>query len=274
VKGRKQKISKDTCPQKDRAALESYAGGQTFLWMTESEDTRENVERNMLEYVLSPANLNAAYKQVVRNKGAGGIDRMEVEELKDYLIAHKEALLQTVLSGTYQPQAVKRVEIPKSDVSKLKFQGYSFYHYKGKCRLRVHPKSVRRMKERIRAITSRSNGKGDAWRKEACSYFIRGWVNYYRAADMKSLLSGVDEWYRSRLRMVIWKQWKRIKTKMTNLIKLGIKKSKAWEYANTRKDYWHTANSPILSTAITNERLRRAGYIFFTDYYLKVTPVN
>jgi hypothetical protein len=74
--------------------------------------------------------------------------------------------------------------------------------------------------------------------------------------------------------MVIWKQWKRIKTKFTNLIKLGTGKSKAWEYANTRKGYWRTANSPILSTAITNERLKRAGYIFFTDYYLKVAPVN
>jgi hypothetical protein len=61
---------------------------------------------------------------------------------------------------------------------------------------------------------------------------------------------------------------------MANLIKLGIKKSKAWEYANTRKGYWHTANSWILSTTITNERLKRAGYLFFTDYYLQVTPVN
>jgi hypothetical protein len=54
MKGRKQKKSEDTCPQKDRGALDSYAGGQTFLWMTEGEDTREYVERNMLEYVLCP----------------------------------------------------------------------------------------------------------------------------------------------------------------------------------------------------------------------------
>ncbi|GHV54295.1 hypothetical protein FACS1894181_18190 [Bacteroidia bacterium] len=91
---------------------------------------------------------------------------------------------------------------------------------------------------------------------------------------MKSALGKIDEWYRRRLRMVIWKQWKRIKTKFSNLIKLGVKKPKAWEYANTRKGYWHTANSPILSTSISNERLKRAGYIFFTDYYFKVAPVN
>jgi group II intron reverse transcriptase/maturase len=432
--------------------------------MTESEDTRETGKRNMLEYVLSPMNLNSAYKQVVRNKGAGGIDGMEVSELKDYLAAHKRELLQSLSEGKYQPQAVKRVEIPKSDggkrklgiptvidrliqqainqvltpiyekqfsdnsygfrprrsahqalkkvqsyvdagysyavdmdlekyfdtvnqsklievlsrtikdgrvislihkylragvlvgrkfeeteigtpqgsplspllgnimlheldkelearghifvryaddmmilckskrsaertlkhivpfienklylrvnkvktevaqVSELKFLGYGFYQRKGKCRLRVHPKSMSRMKERIREITSRSNGKGDAWRKAASNAFIRGWVNYYKLADVKSILVRIDGWYRRRLRMVIWKQWKRIKTRFENLKKLGVKK--AWEYANTRKGYWRIANSLILSTSITNERLKRAGYIFFTDYYLKVAPVN
>jgi hypothetical protein len=107
MKGRQQKISEDTCSQKGRAALESYAGGQTFLWMIESEDTRGNLERQMLEYVLSPSNLNAAYKQVVRNKGVGGVDKMEVTELKEYLKGHKEQLLASVLRGEYQPQAVK-----------------------------------------------------------------------------------------------------------------------------------------------------------------------
>jgi len=69
-------------------------------------------------------------------------------------------------------------------------------------------------------------------------------------------------------------QWKRIRTRLRNLIKLGIGKFKAWEYANTRKGYWRTANSPILCTSITNERLKQAGYIFFTDFYRKVIGVN
>jgi hypothetical protein len=114
---------------------------------------------------------------------------------------------------------VNQVKTKVAQVSKLKFLGYSFYNHKGKCRLRVHPKSVTSMKERIRSITSRSTGKGDAWRKSASSHFIRGRVNYYKLADMKSLLQRTDEWYRRRLRMVIWKH---IKTKLVNLIKLGI----------------------------------------------------
>ncbi len=91
---------------------------------------------------------------------------------------------------------------------------------------------------------------------------------------MKKLLPQVDEWYRRRLRMVIWKQWKRIRTRLRNLIKLGVAKYKAWDYANTRKGYWRTANSPILNTSITIERLKQSGYIFFTDHYRKVNGVN
>ena len=91
---------------------------------------------------------------------------------------------------------------------------------------------------------------------------------------VKSHLARLDEWYRRRLRMVIWKQWKRVKTRFANLQRLGIPRQKAWEHANTRKGYWHTAQSWILSVPITNERLKRAGYIFFSDYYKTVAPLS
>ena len=87
---------------------------------------------------------------------------------------------------------------------------------------------------------------------------------------MQSLMKKTDEWYRRRLRMVIWKQWKRIRTKFKNLQKLGIDKYKAWEWANTRKGYWHIAKSFILSRTITNERLKLSGYVFMLDIYNKV----
>lgn len=130
------------------------------------------------------------------------------------------------------------------------------------------------MRERIKALTSRSNGWGDERRKEALKRYIIGWVNYFKLADMKKLLERVDMWYRRRLRMVIWKQWKRVRTRLRNLIKLGVKKHKAWEFANTRKGYWHTAKSPILQTSITNARLNQAGYIFLLDYYRLVKSLN
>ena len=158
-------------------------------------------------------------------------------------------------------------------ISNIKFLGYSFYVHNKEGRLRLHPKTITKMKARIKELTSRSNGCGDARRKETLRQYITGWVNYFKLADMKSLLPKVDEWYRRRLRMIIWKQWKRIRTRLRYLMKLGIEKHKAWEHANTRKSYWRTANNPILKLSISNVRLKQAGFIFFTDYYRYVNGI-
>ena len=87
---------------------------------------------------------------------------------------------------------------------------------------------------------------------------------------MQKLLKRMDEWLRRRIRMVIWKQWKRIKTKMKNLTSLGVDKGKAYEWANYRKGYWRIAGSFILSTTIANDKLTNACYFFLSDYNLKV----
>ena len=465
MKGRMQKISKDTCLQNSRAEPEGYAGGQTYIWMTENNLTNtDKPEYGLLEHILSPTNLNRAYKRVRSNRGSGGIDKMEVESLRDYLVTNKEKLIHSLLDGSYRPNPVRRVEIPKekgkrslgiptvvdrviqqaiaqilspvyekqfsassygfrpkrnahqalnkcrsyitdgyryavdmdlekffdtvnqsklievlsrtvkdgrvislihkylnagvvirnkfeearmgvpqggplspllsnimlseldkelekrghrfaryaddlvilcksrrsaertlanivpyiekklflrvnrektaiTHISGIKFLGYSFYVSKGVGRLRVHPNSIAKMKERIRTLTSRSNGWGYARRKEALKQYITGWVNYFKLADMHKLLLRVDKWYRRRLRMIIWKQWKRIRTRGRNLMKLGINKYKAWEWANTRKGYWHIANSFILSRSVTNDRLRQAGFIFFSNYYSSVRVI-
>jgi len=168
---------------------------------------------------------------------------------------------------------VNREKSTVAYIRNVKFLGYSFY-VKRECRLRIHLKSVEKMRSKIRELTSRSNGWGNARRKETLKQYITGWVNYFKLADMKKLMIETDEWYRRRLRMVFWKQWKRVRTRQANLTKLGIAKPKAWEYANTRKGYWHIANSWILSTSVTNERLKQAGYLFLTDCYLNARKLN
>jgi group II intron reverse transcriptase/maturase len=152
-------------------------------------------------------------------------------------------------------------------VGRVKFLGVSFYEKEGQARVRIHPKSVLKLKAKIRQLTARSNGWSNEKRKQKLREYIIGWINYFKIADIKSLLVRLDEWLRRRLRMVIWKFWKKIKTKFTNLQKLGIEKSKAWEWANTRKGYWRTSNSPILHRSLTTENLRKAGYLFFSDYH-------
>lgn len=165
---------------------------------------------------------------------------------------------------------VNREKTEVAHISKVKYLGYSFYRYKGKCRFRVHPKSIMKMKARLKEITERSNGWGNEYRALKLTQFIRGWVNYYALADMKSILKNTDEWMRRRIRLVYWKQWKKVKTRFRMLKKLGINESKAWEFANTRKGYWRTTNSPILSKSLTNKTIASLGYITLTDYYLKV----
>lgn len=453
-------------PQRDSAEHKGYAGVLTGSGMTENNITNaDRLDGGMLEEILAPTNLNQAYKRVKKNKGAGGVDGMQVEDLLQYLKDKGEEIRQTIKAGKYRPQPVMRVEIPKEDGSKMrklgiptavdrviqqaiaqvltpiyepqfsnssygfrpgrsthdalkasqknirdgykyvvdmdleqffdtvnqskliellsrsikdgrvislihkyfragviarggrfeetelgvpqggplsplcgnillneldreleqrghrfvryaddmlifckskraaertlenlipfiegnlflkvnrektkvayagkvKLLGYAFYIDMNKdVGLRAHPKSVIKMKAKIREITSRSNGMGYEQRKEKLKQFITGWVNYFKLADMRRLLKTADKWLRRRIRMVIWKQWKRIKTRYTMLRKLGIADWVAWEGANIRKGYWRVARNPIVAKAISANKLKKAGYLNFLDYYESV----
>lgn len=400
-----QKISQDTSQMADRTETDNKFGGQTYCGITENNFTNNEQRNGLLEMILSPMNLNKAYKKVKSNKGSGGVDGLSVDDLLSYLLEHKESIVNSIIQGTYQPNPVRRVEIPKepkktrplgiptvvdrviqqsiaqilspiyeplfsansfgfrpkrsahdalkqcqkyisegykycvdmdlekffdkvshsklievlsktikdgrvislihkylnagvvekgvfakteigvpqggplspllsnimlneldkelekrghkfvryaddcmilckskraaqrtlnsivafienklflkvniektvvAHIKDVKFLGYSIYVYRGKGHLRVHPKSITKMKEKIKSLTSRSNGWGGEKRKVALRQYITGWVNYFKLADMKSLLEVIDRWYRRRLRMVIWKQWKRVRTR-------------------------------------------------------------
>ena len=165
---------------------------------------------------------------------------------------------------------VNRTKTCVAHISKVKYLGYSFYRYKGKCRLRVHPKSVTKMKNKIRELTDRSNGWGNEYRALKLTQFIRGWVNYFGMADMKSLLQSNDEWLRHRIRAIYWKQWKKVKTKFKELKKLGVDEEKAWICANMRNGNWYCSGYFVLQTAFNNKKLRELGYPTFTEFYLKI----
>lgn len=162
---------------------------------------------------------------------------------------------------------VNREKTKVSHVNYVKYLGYSFYIYRGKGRLRIHPASIQKLKDKIRKITGRSNGMGIEERRIKLNQVVRGWTNYFKLADAKKLLGDLDEWLRSRIRMVTWKRWKKIRTRFENLKKAGIKEAQAWMWANTRKGYWRTAHSPILTKALSNERFKRVGYLSFTECY-------
>ena len=165
---------------------------------------------------------------------------------------------------------VNREKTHERYVGEMKFLGYSFYIKSVECRLSVHSTSYEKLKSRLRELTGRSNGMGYERLKTALRLFLMGWLEYFKLADMKSKLQVLDEWYRRRLRMCIWKNWKKVKTRFKNLMRCGIDKSKAWEWANTRKGYWRISNSWILGRALNTDILRQANYPFLMDCYRKV----
>ena len=163
---------------------------------------------------------------------------------------------------------VNRKKTEVAHISKVKYLGYTFYRYKGKCRLRVHRKSVVKMKNRIRELTDRSQGISNEVREKKYQEYVRGWVEYFKLADMKGLLKTTDEWARRRIRAVYWKQWKRVRTRYRILRKLKLEHWQALKLANSRCGYWRMAN--MLSTVITNKIIAKLGYTSMLDYYLTV----
>ena len=165
---------------------------------------------------------------------------------------------------------VNREKTEVAYAGKIKFLGYGFHKTSKGFQMRVHPKSIAKMKSRVRELTQRSDGKGYDEKKLILKQYITGWVQYFKLAQMRKLMITVDQWMRKRIRMCIWKQWKKVKTRYTMLKKLGTSESNARILAFTRKGYWRIAGSPILQSAISIERLKRAGYLSFLDYYESV----
>ena len=163
---------------------------------------------------------------------------------------------------------VNRKKTEVLHISKVKYLGYSFYRYKGKCRFRVHPKSVTKMRNKIRELTNRNNGMSNTKREEKYQQFVRGWVNYFKLADMKKFLRETDEWARRRIRAVYWKQWKKVKTKYRMLKALGLEHWKAKELACSRKGHWRMAQ--VLNQIFSNKIITKLGYTSILDYYLVV----
>jgi len=165
---------------------------------------------------------------------------------------------------------VNREKTKAGYVRGMKFLGYAFYKNKSGFRLSVHPQSYMKLKARLKELTGRSNGMGYEKRKYELHQFIRGWIEYFKLADIQNYLKRIDQWLRRRLRMCIWKYWKKIKARFNNLIRCGIDKVRALRFANVRQSYLCMAGHQTLNEAICTENLRKAGYSCLMDYYRKI----
>ena len=452
---REQKTSKKGCPCQDMLEAESNKGARSVATLEFAKENRVN----LLEEILDRNNLNAAYAQVLRKKGTGGVDGMQVGDLKQWLKENKEEFLESLRKGNYIPQPVRRVEIPKPDggtrklgiptvldrliqqaiaqvmtpifekifsarsygfrpgrnarqaikqaeayyregyakvvdidlaqyfdtvnhdmlinmlreevkeervialirrylksgvmeggiVSpstsgtpqggnlspllsniyltkfdqllekrghkflryaddcniyvrteraakrvmencvkflegklklqvnrrksqvgsplKVKFLGFSLHKVVRKIGIRPHGKVLKRFKEKIKEITSRSRGRSIQNILQELRKYTTGWLSYFSIANMRTQMQEINKWIRSRLRMYLWKQWKRISTRFMNLQKLGLDRNRAWQYANTRLGYWRVAGSAILKRTLTDKYLESLGYMNIAKKY-------
>lgn len=156
---------------------------------------------------------------------------------------------------------VNRIKSCVGSPLKLKFLGFSLYKGKNGTRIRIHSKPIARFKAKLKQMTRRNRGVSLEAVLFRLKQYARGWLGYYAIADMKTVMKQVTEWLRRRIRMYIWKQWKRVRTRFARLKGLGVSEKQAWQWANTRKGYWRIAGSWILTTTFTNERL--AGLQFY-----------
>ena len=145
--------------------------------------------------------------------------------------------------------------------------GFSFYKKKEKYEIRISKKSLRRIKEKCKRITKSSDPTPQQSKLKKLEAVIRGWVNYFKIAKAKKSMQQLDEMIRTRLRITAWRKWKRVKTKVNNLIKLGVAKSKAYMWGNSSKGACRVAHSPILRQTLDGEYWRQAGYRGFYNYY-------
>ena len=143
---------------------------------------------------------------------------------------------------------------------KFKFLGFAIGKNGKGNYIRVHKNSLAKARAKLKELTKRNQGKNVRAVMEKVKVYIRGWLGYFHIADMKRIAVEWDSWLRRRFRMYIWKQWKKPKTRVQNLQKLGIPKEQADQWGNTRLGYWRIAGSAVLSRSITNEKLVRAGY--------------
>ncbi len=145
--------------------------------------------------------------------------------------------------------------------------GFSFYRSKEKWEIRIASKSLKRMKEKIRAKTKRSDPSNTQEKLKKLEVVIAGWVNYFGIARAKTAMRILDEMVRHRIRTGIWKQWKRPATRIRNLKKLGASQRNAERWGNSSWGCYRMGNHPALQVTVTNERLQRLGYVGFSNYY-------
>lgn len=224
---------------------------------------------------LSPLLANIYLNEYDQEMESRGVTVIRYADDIVVLAKSKRAAMRLLESSrTYLEQKLKlQMNTQKSKVVSVvaqkhfKFLGFALGKNGSGVYVRVHRQSLTKAKKKLKELTSRSQGRNARQVMENVKVYIRGWIGYFYVADMKRILQSWNEWLRRRMRMYIWKQWKKPRTKVQNLRKLGIPEWQAYQWGNTRLGYWRIAGSAVLNRSVTNEKLAQAGYYDFPAQY-------
>ena len=197
----------------------------------------------------------APVKRVEIPKPNGGVRRLGIPTVVDRMVQQAVAqFLEKRLKVKVNPDKTK-VGSPL----RLKFLGFSLGVDHNGAYARPAKQSQQRVKKALKLLTKRNRGISLTRMFEEIHRKMRGWLQYYSIGKLTNFIQRLDKWLRVRIRQYIWKQWKKFKTKVTNLQKLRLSQHDAHVFASTRKGYWRTAHSKTLSYSLTNRKLEQLG---------------
>ena len=152
----------------------------------------------------------------------------------------------------------------------VEFLGFIFLGYGGQ--IRISPKNIKKFKDRVRQITRRKRGVSMAHRCQELRRYFQGWMGYFSLVPLRSIFNKLDKWSRRRLRSCYWKQWRRPRTRIANMRKLGVREREAVTHGVSSKGPWVMSKTEAMHIAITIDYLRKAGLVSLEELWNKFAP--
>ncbi|HIE96628.1 MAG TPA: group II intron reverse transcriptase/maturase [Fuerstia sp.] len=197
----------------------------------------------------------------------------------DFVIfVRSERAAQRVFSSVqrYLTQVLKLVvNEQKSSVRLSRDCEYLGFAFTGKrATITVAPKKLKAFKRRVKELTGRSRGVSMERRLTDLNRYVRGWTGYFGLAQQFDLFDRLDGWIRRRIRMCYWKQWRRPRTKVRNLVRLGVPLKMAILHAISRKSYWRLSRTPATRIAMPNKWLSNLGLLSLKQLWCDLAPLR
>lgn len=225
---------------------------------------------------LSPLLSNIMLNELDKELEARGLHFVRYADDCNIFVGSRKAAerVMTSITDFIERKLGLKVNATKSQIgrpNRIKFLGFGYFVDKDrKYQAKPHKSSIEKLRRKLKALTSRKWSISLDVRLRKLKQQIVGWVNYFRIAKMKTVLAEIDAKLRKRVRVVIWKQWKKTKKRYNSLRKLGATHRNAYVTANCRKGYQYVCNSATIHATITNERLEQRGLTSLSNLYAKI----